>query len=58
MRSLSKHVDDLVVSDNRIINNDTKGFTVTQIIPSDSTCKITETLIFSVLNLITMKFNF
>ena len=42
MRSLSKHVDD-IVSDDRIINNDILGFTETKIIPSGSTCEITET---------------
>ena len=43
MRSLSKHVDD-IVTDNRVMNNDIVGFTETQINPSDSTCKIIETL--------------
>ena len=38
VRSLSKHVDD-IVSEDRTINNDIIGFTETQIIPSDSTCK-------------------
>ena len=68
MRSLSKHVDD-IVSDNRIINTDIIGFTEiiktdiigfaeTQILPSDSTCQITETLNFLILILITMKINF
>ena len=42
MRSLPKHKDDMF-SDNRIINNDI-GFTETQIKPSDSTCKIIETM--------------
>ena len=45
MRSLSKHVDDIVKHD-RIINNDIIGFTETRINLSNSTCKITETLIF------------
>ena len=45
MRSLSKHVDD-ILSEDRIINNDTIGFTETQINLSDSTCKIIETLNF------------
>ena len=45
MRSLSKHVKD-IVRDNWIINTDIVGFTKTQIIPSVSTCKITETLNF------------
>ena len=35
VRSLSKHVDD-IVSDKRIINNDIIGFTETQISLSDS----------------------
>ena len=34
------NVDD-IVSDDRIINNGVMGFTVTQIILSDSTCQIT-----------------
>ena len=45
VRSLSKHVDD-IVSDDRIINNDIIGFAETQINLSDSSCKITETLNF------------
>ena len=45
MRSLSKHVDD-IVSDDTIINNDIIGFTETQINLSDSTCKIIEALNF------------
>ena len=45
MRSLLKHVDDMV-SDDRIINNDIIGFAETQINLSDSTCKIIETLNF------------
>ena len=44
-RSLSKHVDD-IVRNNRIINNDTIGFTETRINLSDSTCKIIKTLNF------------
>ena len=43
MRPLSKHVYD-IVGDNEIINNGIIGFTETQIIPSDFTCKISETL--------------
>ena len=45
MRLLSKHVDD-ILRDDRIINNDIIEFTGTQIILSDSTCIITETLNF------------
>ena len=45
MRLLSKHVDDISRA-NRIINNDIIEFTETQIILSDSTCIITETLNF------------
>ena len=45
MRSLSKLADD-IASDNRIINNDI-GFTETQIIPSESTWKITKTFNFN-----------
>ena len=51
MRSLSKHVDD-IVTDNRVMNNDIIGFTETQINPSDSTCKIIE-----ILNLFNISFN-
>ena len=51
MRSLSKHVDD-IVTDNRVMDNDIIGFTETQINPSDSTCKIIETL-----NLFNISFN-
>ena len=51
VRSLSKHVDD-IVTDNRVMNNDIIGFTETQINPSDSTCKIIETL-----NLFNISFN-
>ena len=36
VRSLSKHIDN-IVSDDRIVNNDIKDFTETQIKPSDST---------------------
>ena len=57
VRSLPRYVDDLV-SDNRIINNNIIGFTETQIKQSYSTCKITETLNFSILILITMEINF
>ena len=49
VRSLSKHVDD-IVSDKRIINNGIIGFTETQISLSDSTCRIVETLNFFDLN--------
>ena len=48
-QSLSKHIDD-IVSDDRIINCDIIGFTETQIKPSDSTCKIMETLNFFDIN--------
>ena len=41
--SFPRHLYD-ILSDNRIINNDIIGFTETQIKPSDSTCKIIETL--------------
>ena len=51
MRSLSKHIDD-IVNDNRVMNNDIIEFTETQINPSDSTCKIIETL-----NLFNISFN-
>ena len=57
MRSLSKHVVDMV-SDDRIINNDIIGFAETQINLSDSTCKIIETLNFLIFILITTKINF
>ena len=60
VRSLSKLVDDIgsdnrminnvMVSEDRMINNDIIGFTETQINPSDSTCKIVETLIFFNIN--------
>ena len=43
MRSLPRHLGD-IVSENRIINYDIIGFTETKIKPSDSTCKIIETL--------------
>ena len=45
MRSLSKHIDDIVSGD-KIMNNDIIGFTETQISSSDSTFKIIETLNF------------
>ena len=51
VRSLPRHVDD-IISDNRIINNGVVGFTETQIKPSDSTCKVIETL-----NLFNINFN-
>ena len=54
VKSLSEHVDD-IVSDDRIINNYIIGFTETQIIPSDSNCKITETLNFFNFNFNTKK---
>ena len=57
VRSLSRHVDDLV-SDNRIINSNIIGFTETQIKQSYSTYKIIETLNFFILILITMEINF
>ena len=57
VRSLPRHVDG-ILNDNRIINNNIIGFTETQVKPSDSLCKITETLNYSVLVLITMKINF
>ena len=44
-QSLSKHIND-IGSDDRIINNDIIGFTETQINPSDSNCKMIETLNF------------
>ena len=49
VRSLSKHIND-IVCDNRIINNGIIGFTETKINPSDSTCKIMETLNFFNIN--------
>ena len=49
VRSLSKHIND-IARDDRIINNDIIGFTETQIKPSDSTCKIMETLNFFNIN--------
>ena len=53
MRLLSKHIDDVVGRYSKwIINNDIIGFTETRINPSDSTCKITETL-----NLFNINFN-
>ena len=52
VRSLLKHLED-TVSDDRIINNDIIGFTITQINLLDSTFKIIKTLImFSILILI------
>ena len=54
---LLKHLNDRV-SDDRIINNDIVGFTETKINPSDSTFKITETLSFLILILITTIINF
>ena len=53
MRLLSKHIDDIVGRYSKwIINNDIIGFTETRINPSDSTCKIIETL-----NLFNINFN-
>ena len=49
VRSFSKHIDD-IVSDNRIINNDTIRFTETQINPSDSTSNIMKILKFFNIN--------
>ena len=49
MRSLSKHVDD-IVSNNRIINNDVIWFTETQISSSDSSRKIIRALNFFDIN--------
>ena len=45
VQSLSKHINDIVCND-RIIDNDIIEFSETQINPSDSTCKIMETLNF------------
>ena len=45
VRSISKHVDE-IVSDERRMNNGIIGFTETKINLSDSTCKTIETLIF------------
>ena len=56
VRSLSKHIDD-VVNDNRWKSNDIIGFTETQINPSNSTRKITET-VSSIWVSITVKINF
>ena len=50
MRSLPRHVDD-IVSDNRIVNSNITGFKETQIKSSDSTCKITEMLKLPNINL-------
>ena len=50
VKSVPRHVD--ILSDNTIINNDIIGFMETQIKPSDSTCKIIETL-----NLFHISFN-
>ena len=57
MRSLSKHVYD-IVSDGRIMNNDIIGLTETQIILSDSTCRIVETLNFFNINFHNSEENF
>ena len=48
MRTLSKHVDD-IVSNDRTIDNDAVWFTETEINLSDSTCKIIK--IFSFFNI-------
>ena len=47
VRSLSKHVNDTVSNK---MNNESIGFTETQISLSDSTCKIIETLNFASIN--------
>ena len=57
VRSLPKHADD-AISENRIINNDIIGFTETQTKPSDSTCKIIETLNFFNVNFNNNELNF
>ena len=49
VRLLSKHIND-IVCDDRIINNDIIGITEIQIYPSDSSCKIMETLNFFKIN--------
>ena len=49
MRSLSRHVDD-ILSDNRIKSNNLTGFTEIQTKLSDSTSKIIETLNFFNIN--------
>ena len=49
MRSLPKHVDD-IVSDNRIVNNDIIRFTETKIKPSNSNSKIIKTFNFVNIN--------
>lgn len=51
MRSLSKPIGD-IVSNDRLLNDDTTGFTETQINPSDSTWKTIE-----MLNLFNFNFN-
>lgn len=51
LRSIPRHADD-IVSDKRIINSYIIGSTETQIKPSDSACKIKETL-----NLFNISFN-
>ena len=56
VRSLSKHIDD-VVNDARWKSNDIIGYTETQVNPSNSTRKTTET-VSSILVLITVKINF
>ena len=48
--SLWRYIDD-IVSNDRIIDNDIKGFTETQIYPSGSTCKVTERLNFFNINI-------
>ena len=49
VRSLLRHVNN-IVSGSRNMDNDIVGVTQTQIKPSDSTCKITETLNFFNIN--------
>ena len=48
--SLWRYIDD-IVSNDRIIDNDIKEFTETQIHPSGSTCKVTERLNFFNINI-------
>ena len=57
VRSLSKHVDD-IVSDSRMMYNDIIGLTETQISLSDSTCRIFEMLNFFNINFNNREINF
>ena len=41
--SLSRHIDDIVSDDDKIINDDIIGFTEIQVSPSYSTCRIIDT---------------